>query len=55
MKQFQVKYIAHNDRIKACYLHGNNQEEIEASVRVLQGCKQLLSIRVWPKEQEVAK
>lgn len=52
MIQYQVKYIAHNDRIKICYLHANNQEEVEESARILQGCKQLISIRVWPKEQE---
>lgn len=52
MFQYQIKYIAHNDRIKTCYLHANSREEVEESVRVLQGCKQLISIRVWPKEQE---
>lgn len=33
MNQYQVKYIAHNDRIKTCYLHTNNQEEVEESAR----------------------
>lgn len=52
MFQYQVKYIAHNDRIKTFYLHASSREEVEESARILQGCKQLISIRVWPKEQE---
>lgn len=54
MIQYQIKYIAHNDRIKTCYLHANSREEVEESVRVLQGCKQLISIRVWPKNRRTA-
>jgi len=52
MDQYQVKYISHNDRIAVCYLHASSLEEVEESARILQGCKQLISIRVWPKEQE---
>lgn len=52
MNQYQVKYISHNDRIAVCYLHAGSLEEAEESARILQGCKQLISIRVWSKEQE---
>ena len=52
MNQYQVKYISHNDRIAVCYLHADSLKEVEESARILQGCKQLISIRVWPKEQE---
>jgi hypothetical protein len=52
MNQYQVKYISHNDRIAVCYLHADSLKEAEESARILQGCKQLISIHVWPKEQE---
>ncbi|WP_379946443.1 hypothetical protein [Enterococcus devriesei] len=52
MNQYQIKYISHNDRIAVCYLHADSFEEVEASVRILQGCKQVISIRMWTREVE---
>lgn len=55
MIQYQVKYITHNDRIAVCYLYADNFEEVTASANILQGCKEVISIKTYEVQNAIVR